>query len=302
MNLNNLSIGNIVVIALIFSSYQQLIAQSSNVGNYQEEVNQIVQTALENDEGWERLTYFVDYFPGRLTGSEILEASIDWSLELLKADGFQNVYGQEVTIPKWVRGDEYVKMHLPYRKDLPMLGLGNSVGTYDGPIRVEAVVVRNFDELEQMSDQVNGKIVVYNMPWIDYGQTVQYKRRCAIEASKHGAVASLIRSVTPFSMQTPHTGPSRHEEGVKKIPHAALTVEDTKFLQRMQDRGETLELEIYMEAKTHPDSESRNVILQEIVNLLLPTIGINVESGWGAPDLTPLRNEGVPVAGLKVDD
>lgn len=126
--------------------------------------------------------------------------------------------------------------------------------------------------------------------------------RCAIEASKHGAVASLIRSVTPFSMQTPHTGPSRHEEGVKKIPHAALTVEDTKFLQRMQDRGETLELEIYMEAKTHPDSESRNVILQEIANLLLPTIGINVESGWGAPDLTPLRNEGVPVAGLKVDD
>lgn len=333
----------------------------------------------------------------------------------MKDDGFQNVYGQEVTVPKWVRGNEYVKMHLPYKKDLPMLGLGKSVGTYDGPIRAEAVVVRSFTELEKKFDQIEGKIIVYNVPWTDYGGTVQYRNRGAIEASKHGAVASLIRSVTPFSMQTPHTGNSRYKEGVKKIPNAALTVEDTNFLQRMYDRGETIELEIYMEARNFPDTESRNVIaeipgseypeeiitigghidtwdvgqgatddaggffaaweaarilkqldlypkrtvrivgwtseetglqgayayrdkaveegvdkhvfafesdigvfdpialslagtdearliLQEIANLMLPTIEIKVENGWGAPDVTALREEGIPVAGLRVDD
>ena len=56
------------------------------------------------------------------------------------------------------------------------------------------------------SFQAKGKIIVYNQPYISYGVTVQYRSNGAVEAAKVGGVASLIRSVTPFSINSPHTG------------------------------------------------------------------------------------------------
>lgn len=280
----------LIYISVPFFSPASIHAQDIDINEYEEISSQIIRAALANNEGWERLTYFVDYYPGRLTGTDILEESIDWALDQLSEDGFENIYGQKVTAPHWVRGNEFVKMHLPHERELPMLGLGNSIGTYVGPIRAEAIVVSSFDQLEEISTRVDGKIVIYNMPWTNYGETVQYRTRGAIEAAKHGAVASLIRSVTPFSMQTPHTGNSSYEEGIDQIPHAALTPEDVKFMQRMQERGETIELEIYMEARNLPDTESRNVIA-EITGSEFPeeiiTIGGHIDSwdvGQGAMD------------------
>lgn len=54
--------------------------------------------------------------------------------------------------------------------------------------------------------QVRGKIVVYNQPFIGYSATVQYRRLGAREAALMGAVAALIRSLTSYSLDTPHTG------------------------------------------------------------------------------------------------
>lgn len=54
--------------------------------------------------------------------------------------------------------------------------------------------------------QAKGKIIVYNQQYVSYGKTVQYRALGAREAAKVGGVASLIRSVTPFSIYSPHTG------------------------------------------------------------------------------------------------
>ena len=63
-------------------------------------------------------------------------------------------------------------------------------------------------------------------------------------------------------MQTPHTGTSRYEEGVKKIPHAAITLEDAAMIHRMSKRGETIRILLKMEARTLPDATSRNIIAE----------------------------------------
>jgi carboxypeptidase Q len=143
-----------------------------------------------------------------------------------------------------------------------MLGLGGSVATPTGGITAEVIVVKSFDELQSVKDEVRGKIVLYNAEFTSYGRTVQYRMNGAIEAAKLGAVASIIRSVGPFSMQTPHTGTMNYDEGVDKIPHAAITVEDAMMIQRMYDRGDKIKIHLEMNAKTLPDIESRNVIAE----------------------------------------
>jgi len=122
--------------------------------------------------------------------------------------------------------------------------------------------VNSFEELEERADDAQGRIVLFNVPFTTYGQTVQYRSRGAVAAAQAGAVASLIRSVTPYSQQTPHTGNSSYEDGVPRIPHAAITVEDADLLQRMQERGERIEVHLRMEAQTFPDVPGRNVMAE----------------------------------------
>lgn len=68
------------------------------------------------------------------------------------------------------------------------------------------VVVKDWDDLESKKNLVKGKIVCFDFEWKGYGATVQYRNKAGYESSKLGAVGALIRSITPFSMETPHTG------------------------------------------------------------------------------------------------
>lgn len=61
-------------------------------------------------------------------------------------------------------------------------------------------MVASFDELHRRAQEAKGKIIVYNQPFISYGETVRYRSLGAVEAAKVGAVASLIRSVASFSI------------------------------------------------------------------------------------------------------
>ena len=104
--------------------------------------------------------------------------------------------------------------------------------------------------------------MLFNVPFTEYRETVIVRTQGAIHAARVGAVASLIRSVGPFSMQTPHTGGMSYVNSVKKIPHAALSLEDANMLTRMATRGEKPQVRLKMEAHTLPDGISRNVIAE----------------------------------------
>jgi len=124
------------------------------------------------------------------------------------------------------------------------------------------VVARNFAELDALGEKVRGKIVLYNVPFTNYGATVQYRGSGPSRAARYGAVAALVRSVTPVSLQSPHTGGMSYDEQQPKIPAAAVTIEAAEMLQRLYDRGERVTVRLKMEAKFLPDAESANVIAE----------------------------------------
>ena len=68
-------------------------------------------------------------------------------------------------------------MILPWPRELPMLGLGFSVATPPGGIRAEVLVVTSFADLEARAEEARGRIVLFNVPFTTYGETVQYRAR-----------------------------------------------------------------------------------------------------------------------------
>ncbi len=229
---------------------------------YRNVADSIIAAALSDSSAYERLTELADRFGHRFSGSDNLEHALDWILAEMEQDGLENVCGEPVMVPHWVRGAESAELLEPRRRNLPTLGLGGSVATPPGGITAEVLVVESFAELAERAAEARGKIVLFNAPWSGYGQTVQYRSRGAVAAAEVGAVASLIRSVTPFSMDTPHTGAMGYSDGVERIPHAAITAEDAGLLMRLQQAGERLVVHLEMEAQTLPDVESRNVVAE----------------------------------------
>ena len=237
-----------------------LFAQT--VSDYSATTNAIIKASLKDSATYDRLSELCDTFGPRFSGSKNLEDAIDWILNEMKNDNLDNVHAEGVLVPHWVRGEESAELMVPHRKNLNMLGLGGSISTPRTGICAEVLVVKDFNELEERKAEAKGKIVLFNAEFTSYGKTVQYRYSGASEAAKVGAVASLIRSVGPYSMDTPHTGVMKYEDGVRKIPHAAIPVEDAMMLQRMQDRGQKIVVKLKMSAKMFPDAKSRNVIAE----------------------------------------
>ncbi|HEX5600966.1 MAG TPA: M28 family metallopeptidase [Pyrinomonadaceae bacterium] len=232
------------------------------IDRYRAAAARIIGAALTSDRAYSRLAHLTDHIGNRLSGSQNLERAIEWAISEMKRDGLDNVRGEKVMVPHWVRGEESLEMLAPVPRKLQMLGLGNSVGTPAEGITAEVVVVRSFEELDRLGEQVRGKIVVYNAPYANYGATVAYRWGGASRAARYGAVAALVRSITPVSLQTPHTGSMNYDPDQPKIPTAAVTIEVAEFLQRMNDRGDHPRLRLKMEAKFLPDAESANVIAE----------------------------------------
>jgi carboxypeptidase Q len=229
---------------------------------YRAVAGRIIGAALTSDHAYSRLAHLTDHIGNRLSGSTNLERAIEWAVTEMKRDGLDNVRKEKVMVPHWVRGEESLEMLTPRPQQLPMLGLGNSIGTPAEGITAEAVTVRNFAELDRIGEGVRGKIVVYNAPFTTYGATVVYRLQGASRAARYGAVAALVRSITPASLQTPHTGGMQYDAAQPRIPVAAITIESAELLQRMHDRGDRPTLRLKMEAKFLPDAESANVIAE----------------------------------------
>lgn len=223
-------------------------------------VERLITEAQADQFAWNRLAELTDTLGARFSGSDNLARAIVWAAETMKKDGLENVRTERVMVPRWVRGNESLEMIAPPQHALPVLALGGSVGTPADGIEADVIVVKTFDELNQRAADAKGKVVLFNAVYTNYGQTNAYRTGGASAAARHGAVASLVRSIGPTGLRTPHTGNQTYAEGVPRIPTAAITAEDAERMQRLADRGERIRVRLRMEARMEADVESFNVV------------------------------------------
>ena len=234
--------------------------------------DKLIDGAFKDSAAWNRLAELVDTFGNRPVGSVSLESAIDWIVAEMKKDGLDNVHTEPVMVPHWVRGRESAMLLAPHRAPLHMLGLGRSVGTPPGGITADVLVVNDFADLHTHAEQAKGKIVLFDhhfdpakAPFDAYGEAVIYRFAGADSAAAYGAVAALVRSVTPHSLSTPHTGAMGYGDTTAHahhVPAAAITLEDADMLHRIQNRGQRMRATLSMQAHMLPDAHSRNIIAE----------------------------------------
>jgi len=256
--LKKLSIILVVLNLLPTILFSEMISQEYILSKYEKKVDSLIKIIMNDDKFYNRLGYLCDIYGHRLSGSENLERALDWLEKEMYRDSLQNVARDSVWVPHWVRGEEKCELISPWRKNIPVIAFGGSISTPNVGIEADVLVVKSFEELKDKADLAKGKIIVYNVPFVSYGQAVQFRFRGAIDAASVGAVASLTRSVTPQNNSL-HTGMMIYDDKYPKIPHGAITIEDADLLERIQARGLTPRIRLLLLNESKPDALSWNL-------------------------------------------
>jgi carboxypeptidase Q len=227
---------------------------------YRAPASRLIGEAVSSTFAWDRLATLTDTIGNRLSGSAALDRAIEWAVAEMTRDGLDNVHTERVMVPKWVRGAESAEIVEPVRHQIAMLGLGDSVGTQADGVQGDVLVVHSFEELDAKASAARGRIVLFNVPFTSYGETVRFRSMGPSRAARHGAVAMLVRAVGPSGLRTPHTGALSYTSDAAKIPAAAISTEDADRLQRMTDRGGRVVVRLKMEAHFDADAASANVV------------------------------------------
>ncbi len=236
-------------------------------------VRSIFEEVLVNGETYPLLDHLANKIGPRLSGSEGAARAILWTRQVMEEYGFDRVFLQEVMVPHWERGEKEVCKIVASTGgddlDLSVLALGGSVATPADGLTAEVIAVESLDEVAELGrEKIAGKIVFYNRPFDQrsvntgaaYGGAVDQRLRGASRAAEYGAVGVVIRSVTSSFDDTPHTGTLVYQEGIAKIPAAALGVVSANKLAERLQADASARLHLHMTCRWLPDAKSYNVV------------------------------------------
>lgn len=226
------------------------------------DAERLLAAATASNFAWRRLAEMTDTFGHRLSGSDNLRRAMQWAIATMKADGLENVRTEPVTVPHWTRGPESAEIVDPPGSSLAILGLGGTVATPPGGIEADVLPVTSFDDLRLRQAQARGRIVLFDVPYTNYSETVTYRTTGARTAALYGAVAVLVRSVGPIGLRTAHTGSVNYAADQRRIPAAAIAAEDANRIVRLAAAGRTVRVRLITSGSFGPDVETANVVAE----------------------------------------
>ncbi len=182
---------------------------------------------------------------GRCSGSPEAAKAVEWAKKTMLEAGADSVWLQAVWVPHWVRGEKETGKIIDAKGNeqvVPVTALGMSIATPKEGIKATIIEVHDFDELKKLGpEKIKGKIVFYNHPFDQtfvntfdaYSEAGKYRHIGASEASRYGAVASIVRSMSSSNNDFPHTGAQGYNDSLPKIPCAAISTNGANLLSRI---------------------------------------------------------------------
>jgi hypothetical protein len=264
----------IPVLTVLAASLLGGAAFAATPGNDPAALARIRDTAMQSDYAYQRLEDLTDLIGPRLSGSAGAAAAVTQVADELRKLGAK-VTLQPVKVPHWVRGAESAEL-VDYQgrpaglsQKVVLAALGGSSATPASGITAPVVVVHSFDELKAKGSEVKGKIVLFDVPFDQnmadrglagtaYGQAVAFRGAGPRLAAEMGAAAALVRAVGGAAYRIVHTGGTSLPEN-KRIPAAAITIEDAMLVARLSQRG-PVRMHLTITPQTLPDADSYNVI------------------------------------------
>ncbi len=263
------------------------------------QIKRLKKTALNSDLSYQLVESLTTEVGHRLMGSEGDKKAIKWATLKMKELGFDKVWTEDVTGPKWTRGEATGRIISPFPQPVVVIALGGSVGTGKAGITAPVEHFKTLADLKKApKGSLTGKIafVSYQMKrhiaGNDYGTAVGTRVDGASVAAEKGAVALIMRSVGTDNNRSAHTGSMRYDDVAKKIPAAALSNPDADLLVNQFSRGKPVNFYLKI-TSNNPKGEtvkSANVI-GEITGSEFPdeivAIGAHLDSwdvGTGAID------------------
>jgi Predicted aminopeptidases len=258
-------------------------------------LSSVFDEALTDRTAYNNLEYLCKHTKGRIAGSAAAEKAIEFTRQAMINAGADTVWLQKVPVPHWIRGVERcsVTSSVSGKKELAITALGLSVGTDAQGITSKVVEVHDFEELKNIGLQgIQGKIVFFNRPFDNklinsfaaYGGAVNQRTVGPSEASRYGAIAVIVRSMTQSLDNFPHTGVTRYADNVNKIPAVAVSTLDAELLSQWLKTDPSLTVNLVSTCRNYPDTISYNVI-GEVYGSLKPNEYITVGGHLDAWDI-----------------
>ncbi len=193
----------------------------------------------------------------------------EWAIARFKALGFDKVYTEPVTYPKWVRRHEAGEIVSPYPQHLVLTALGHSFATPSDGLSAQVVRFDSFAALKAADPAlVKGKIVYIGFRMQrardghDYGTASEIRVEGPPLAATKGAAAFLLRSAgTDAHERIAHTGMTGFKDAsAKGIPAAALSNPDADQLERELASGKPVTVKLDLDVGFDGEYTGANVI------------------------------------------
>ncbi len=226
--------------------------------------------ALKDDVAYAIVEGLTTEIGPRLAGSENDQKARDWMVAKFKALGFDKVWTEPASFPKWVRRSEQAAIIEPFAQPLAVTALGYSAGTPVGGLDAEVIAFESLEAMKAAPDYlVKGKIVYLGIPRMhalvdghDYGTGSAVRVTGPELAMLKGASAFLLRSVGSDSNRLAHTGVTLFTDLSKAIPAAALSNPDADLLENMLKRGKPVKLHLALDCGLDGTYKGANVIAE----------------------------------------
>nr|WP_314898043.1 M28 family peptidase [uncultured Flavobacterium sp.] len=258
---------SIVSVVLVLNSFF-LLAQT----NDEKTIKEIYKSSLTDSQCYSWLDYLSNKIGARLSGSASAEKAVQYTKAQLETLGLDRVYLQEVMVPKWVRGEKETA-YIQDKKtkiNVPICALGGSIATPKNGLTAEVIEVQSIKELTDLGNKIKGKIVFFNRPmepenietFKSYGGCVDQRYAGAKEASKFGAVGTIVRSMNLRLDDFPHTGVQSYGDISKSeyIPTTAISTNGAELLSKTLKNNPNLKFYFKQSCKQMEDVLSYNVI------------------------------------------